>query len=552
MIPISSSSETTPAEAEQPRAAGDWPGRLLRACHGLLLRDTVVFGVPGAVVVLGLIGQLNTMVIPDIAWYLHSGARYLEGGTLYRDVFVEVNPPLGFFLTLPAVVVARLAGLFAPDVFVVYVYLLIAGSLGVVWWLLRDETWLAPVLGRGLFVLTAVALVIGPGNQFGQREHFLILLSLPYLLLTARWAAGLGAPRFAAFALGLAAGLGFALKPYYLLIPLALEVYRLWLTRRPGHMLRPETLGLGLALIGYGAVLVWITPDYLSRILPYALEVYNQAYRNPMWAVVFRGETIMLPVGCLLHLALRRGLKAPHLGDVLFLASACWYLTFLVQMKGWVYHLYPASTCLVLGYGLLFVNGLVTSAEDGRAAGQPRARRDIPVACLILIAILVANDAARLGYASPFTRIMSPYVERYARGGSIAIFGSNVWPGFPLVIYEKLGWSSRFPTLWLLPGTVRKRHAGSPDNGALLEEMETFTRESVIADLAADMPDLIVVDDRVEKSYFAELSFDYLAFFRQDPRFARIWSEYVWVAEEAAFDIYRRRCAPNCRQAATR
>ena len=554
MIPISSPSETTPNKAEPPRAAGDWPSRLLRACHGLLMRDAVVFGVPGALLVFGLIGQLHAMIIPDIAWYLHSGARYLEGGTLYRDIFIEVNPPLGFFLTLPAAIVAHLTGLFAPEVFVVYVYLLIAASLGAVWRLLRDETWLTPVLGRGLFVLTAAALVIGPGNQLGQREHFMILLSLPYLLLTARRAGGFEAPGLMAFGFGLAAGLGFALKPYYLLIPLALEAYLLWHTRRPGQILRPEALGLGLAMLGYGAVLALVTPDYLTRIVPYALEVYNQAYRNPIWAVVFRGETVMLPVGCFLHLALRRGLKAPHLGDVLFIAAACWYLTFLIQMKGWTYHLYPASTCLVLGYAVLFLNGIAASskAPAGPATGPAPARPDISVACLVLAGILLINDAARLGYSSPFTRVMAPYVERYAQGGAIAIFGSNVWPGFPLVNYKELGWSSRFPTLWLLPGTVRKQHAGTADNPALLAEMERFTRDAVIADLAAEMPDLIVVDDRTKKSYFAEVPFDYLEFFGRDPRFAPIWSEYVWVAEEHAFDIYRRRCAPNCRQAAAR
>ena len=52
---------------------------------------------------------------------------------------------------------------------------------------------------------------------------------------------------------------------------------------------------------------------------------------------------------------------------------------------------------------------------------------------------------------------MLPYVERYARDGSIAILGSNVWPGFPLVNYGRVAWSSRFPTLWLLPGTAQKR-----------------------------------------------------------------------------------------------
>ena len=159
---------------------------------------------------------------------------------------------------------------------------------------------------------------------------------------------------------------------------------------------------------------------------------------------------------------------------------------------------------------------------------------------------LAGNDAAHLGYKNRFTDIMAPYVERYAPNGSIAILGSNVWPGFPLVNYSGVGWSSRFPTLWLLPGTIQKRMSGEADNPALLDEMERFTRESVVADLSAQPPDVIIVDDREKKSYFGAAPFDYLAYFGEDPRFLRIWSNYVWVAEEVGFDVYRRRCAPNC------
>ena len=47
--------------------------------------------------------ELLTYLNHDTAWYLHAGDQYLEGGTLYRDIFVEVNPPLAFFLALPLI-----------------------------------------------------------------------------------------------------------------------------------------------------------------------------------------------------------------------------------------------------------------------------------------------------------------------------------------------------------------------------------------------------------------------------------------------------------------
>ncbi len=243
----------------------------------------------------------------------------------------------------------------------------------------------------------------------------------------------------------------------------------------------------------------------------------------------------MLPVGCIVHFATRRNRHAPQLGDVFMIASAVFFIAYVAQMKGWSYHLYPASSCLILGYGALFPNHLMAPRSEATVPTPSSLTRGIAVASLVLIAILAGNDAAHLGYKNRFTDIMAPYVERYARNGSIAILGSNVWPGFPLVNYSRVGWSSRFPTLWLLPGTIQKRRSGEAANPALLDEMESFTRESVVADLSAQSPDVIIVDDRDRKSYFGE-----------DPRFARIWSNYVWLAEEVGFDIYRRRRAPNC------
>jgi len=506
-------------------------------------------GVVAALLAVTFVVRLQSLINHDTAWYLYAGARYLEGGALYRDVFVEVNPPLAFFLTLPPVVLSQLTGWFAVDLFVVYFYLLIAASLAVTWRLLGADPDLPPSTRHGVLVLAAIVLTVGPADQFGQREHFLMALVLPYLVLTALRARGRELSWAAAAALGFAAGLGFALKPHYLLVPLALEVYRLAATRRWRAVVRAETLGLVAAGAAYGAVVVWLAPDYLSRIVPYALAVYNQAYQNPLWAVLWRVETVMLPLGCLAQVGTRRNQASPQLGDVSMLASAVFFLAYAIQMKGWSYHLYPASSCLILGYGGLLLNHLAAPGKATAAPDPARLTRGIAVASLVLIAILAGNDARQLSYKNRFTDIMTPYVERYAPHGAIAILGSNVWPGFPLVNYSQVGWSSRFPTLWLLPGAIRQRRGGEVADPALLDDLERFTRDSVIADLSARPPEVIIVDDRAQKSYFGAEPFDYLAYFGADPRFARIWSDYVWVAEEVGFDIYRRRCAPDCRSA---
>ena len=112
--------------------------------------------------------------------------------------------------------------------------------------------------------------------------------------------------------------------------------------------------------------------------------------------------------------------------------------------------------------------------------------------------------------------------------------------------YSGVGWSSRFPTFWLLPGAQRRRHAPGGKDNALLDEIERFTRDAVAADLTRQPPDLVIVDNRASKSYFGDLDFDYLDYFLEDPRFARIWDDFEWIGDEGDYRLYRRRCAPDC------
>jgi hypothetical protein len=79
----------------------------------------------------------------------------------------------------------------------------------------------------------------------GQREHLLIILTLPYLVLLTSRFTDRPCVTSKAFAIGLLGVLGFALKPYFLIVPVALEIYLMIKHRSLVTWLRPENLGLG-------------------------------------------------------------------------------------------------------------------------------------------------------------------------------------------------------------------------------------------------------------------------------------------------------------------
>ena len=523
-----------------PRLSG---GSRVQAC----VDGPIGTGIFAGLCLWGLYTQFSAMINHDTAWYLHSVAAFLDGGRLYQDVFFEMNPPLAFYLTVPPVYVARLTGIFPAHVFVAYAFGLIALSLFLSWRLSPADT--DRVLRRGVLFAAMLALIVVPMRIFGQREHLMLILALPYLLLLAGRTSGARYGRPLAVFVGILAALGFGLKPHFLLVAAMLELYLLGRRRRPSAPFRPETLAMAAVLLLYVGAILLFTPDYVTRIVPYALEVYNSGYRNSLGYILWRQETFLVVLVPLLYLAVRSKVASRKLGDILCIAALGFYIVYLVQMKGWPYHVYPTSACLVLAAGvLLFGLRVPGRVQLPPQAGRRLASYAVLTAALFLV-LLVGQAVWRGGFRSTYTEFVAPVVRENAEGSSIFIFTSNVWAGFPLTIYADVGWSSRFPTLWLLPGLERARRAStepiSADRRALLDEIERFLIDAVVSDLSKQPPAVVIVDVRKEKSYFGGLQFDYLAYFSRDPRFAEIWSHYELLADFGTYHLYKRRPPPH-------
>jgi hypothetical protein len=142
---------------------------------------------------------------------------------------------------------------------------------------------------------------------------------------------------------------------------------------------------------------------------------------------------------------------------------------------------------------------------------------------------------------------MVPIVREHAAGKAIYVFSTKVSAAFPLVNYARVGWSSRFPTLWLLPGLERRRRsltAAAPSReSALLDEIQRFVVDAVVSDFEARPPALVIVDVRRDKHYFGDLELDYIDYFTADPRFAAIWSRYEPIERLGNYRIFKLRTA---------
>jgi hypothetical protein len=483
---------------------------------------------------------LSTVLNHDSAWALYVGQAMMEGAHLYQDI-IEINPPLAFGLAVPPVWIANLTDISPVDVFFFWVFAQIGLSILLTGAVVRHlSDWGGP-WRAGLMLAVLGALMLGSWIQIGQREHFLLIFVTPYLFLAAARASGLPMGRVLAIVVGAFAAIGFALKPHFLLVPALVELLLLARSRNFRAGFRPETIALAVLIFGYWTWVTLFMPAYFSRIVPWGLEVYF-AYSAPIEAVLVRGELLLLLLAIGLHVVDGRKTAQRRTIEVFLVAACAFYAIYAIQQKGFVYHPFPLRTMLIL----IFAMGVLAQVREALATGRAEGVRCwVPAAAQGAMLALISGWMMAIGsYSNSFYERALPLVQQHSGGGPVYVFSTNVSMAYPLINYSRLETSWRYPTHWLLPGLVRRGDDVTADVSAAqretLESIERYVVDGVVEDFRHHAPELVLIDVRPKKSYFADVSFDYLSYFLDDPRFVSIWSNYEKVAELDEAYLYRR------------
>lgn len=277
----------------------------------------------------------------DVSWLLEASKRMLSGGTYTKDLF-ENNPPWILYFNIPPVLIAKISSLSIIFIIKIYVFLLAAISLIISYYFfqrifLQQDKFLAPLLISTL----AILFVLLPLRDFGQREHLLFILTMPYFLLVTLRLQNQKINSYFAFTLGLLAGSVFLMKPYFLAPLVFIELYFLLIRKNIWAWLRPEILAMGILFLTYMALLILRHPDYIHLVMPFAVRWCYLGTKKPWPLVVFNHVTIFCFLSFMFCLATIEINRYKSLTMVLLLALAGFFVSYLVQQEDWPYHLLP-------------------------------------------------------------------------------------------------------------------------------------------------------------------------------------------------------------------
>jgi hypothetical protein len=495
---------------------------------------------------LGVLPVFLGLLNADDTWLLHAAARVLAGETLYVDV-VETNPPLIVWLNFLPILLARAMGISEVLGLRLIVLGLIAGSLLLTRWTLSRVLPDRPASRRFLLVLSLFTLLPLTGYDFGEREHLLLAMILPYLLMASGRAMDRPMDGVMPWVVGTLAGIGILLKPHFVPLWLAVEAYVAQVRRDWRVWLRPEALIVAALGITYAIAIVAITPDYLKLVM-WARSVYSDSSVASISSLISEPGALVSMMAWLGFLFVRPRGSYRRCCEVILIANLGLLSAAFIQYRGYRYHFYPSLASAMLLMGLLALESGGLDTIRSKLAG---------VVCGGLVATLMVQATIDRVYEtqqwrerqdspdSPLVRMIH-LAKDYAKDGSIFTFSPSLVNGFPLVTYSGVGWASRHPCIWFLPALYAKDFHKTALEYHPIEAMgdtERFLFESVVDDLLKNRPLLLFVDESEPKLVFKRKHFDYLDYYSQDPRFAAFLRQYEPLTRVDAFRAYRRKAS---------
>lgn len=486
--------------------------------------------------------QPQLLLKGDVVWQMHMARLVLAGGNYVRDFF-EINPPLSIYLYMPAVLLQKIFPFSNTVAVRIYMFGMASASILLCNWLARRIFSTQDYMIRYSFLLAlAFVYLIMPVSEFGQRECMLLYLVMPYFLLTAIRLEQQSIPNGAAALIGIFAGIGFGLKPFFLATVLLIELYYLiFLIRNKKSLklwLRPELLGIVGFLLLYLVMIFLRHPAYITTVVPIASRFYYQYYSYSLSQLIIHPVilfVVLAPFAFILPL-----FKNPYkqFTNILLIALVGFFSAYIMQRIAWYYHLLPV---LSIAFILYFFMVSMLLQENKNELKNLLFAIALSVMILAYPIYFVANSYSSMAKQNTAMQPIIQYLQMHESGQPIYFFSSDT--AYMVSVLER-GNTLPASRLQFLTWMRRDFNTEAKPRNAQDKKDELFFIKMLTEDLMKYKPKLIYVD---MTPFFNKNKTkpDYLTILLQNPEFKQAWKKYRYMRTEwnlfyYKFDVYER------------
>jgi hypothetical protein len=468
----------------------------------------------------------------DVAYLIHAANQLLAGETYGKEIF-ETNPPLILYLYMPICLLARYTGFNQISIMPFYILLLITLSSSCCFVLLRkiiakEDNMLLSILS----IVLLYTLYLSPVIEWGQREHILLILMLPYLFAAVLVIENEPLSTFSRVCITIFAGLGFALKPFFLITPFLVEMYFFLKTRR----IRMEALILSCIFILYLGTVYLLQPGYLYVVLPLVSDLYFIGYAQSLNEFLQNYFVLFCIFTLIIAILFYKQVTYQTFHRVLILATLGMIVSFVIPRSPWYIHVLPA-----LGLSFLLMAFILSRIFLPLPKYQKKRFINLHVIFFAVISLILF--AVPLKYHGIFfkdartTKLgqekLIAFISTLPQKQSIFCFSpKTICDCFPLVDNTHNRYGSSFPFFWWYNG-LRYRESQTSILSNKIAKDKKYLFEKLVADFQQYQPNLLIVNNGSPNNTKA-----FISYLLQDAKFHGIWQQYQFFKSVDYYKIY--------------
>lgn len=451
----------------------------------------------------------QTAITADTLWLCEAAERLLSGQKM-SESFYDPNPPLSVILYLPPALIAHLGWMTVYSAAFYYTLLLVLLFAFLTFRLLKaapDINITANMTITGALLISATVL---SSLSFTERDQILGAALIPFVLaqiaVTRKWPVSRIILHLALFF----GAVLILLKPHHGLIPTLILLHRLVTQKKLSVCKDPDFLYLAGAVLAYIAVLFLFFQDYLRVIFPDVISLY---LREPSQRVLIKAAAYgMIGLAAVLvALVLNNKNK---LVMFLLMAAIISMIPFIVQMRGYHYHLIPAAIFFWCGSALLTKESLEKLMAPHYAMLVTTAF--MTVFSFMLTPTRIYFPTHQSYQTMPMTELLK---EKCPEPCPFFVLNDHIEITHQTALYGGYSWASRFPSFWFLTGL----HNNPSLPAATFQEKQDKYAAMVAEDLKKYRPYIILLG---EFKLSDEKYFDFVSFFSSSEDFRKEWAHY--------------------------
>lgn len=483
----------------------------------------------------------------DVAFNYHMATLMTDGQIPYRD-FIDFNFPtiwyisyipayISYFIHHDAIVLSLFLGGLTLISAIVCAFLIVKCTL----FSLMEQSLLCITL---FFVFSTFQTY-----DFGQREHLFILAYIPFLI-RQYLVPNLNKYKILDCFIGFLTITGAFIKPYFILTLLCVELSA-YSRNRSLNYTQGMRLGFLIGVIFWAGIFIYHVPEYLV-IAEYAAKTYagqnTMIGINPISVILEHKLSLLVYAAlCVYALFYKKKDSLFLLHTVCTTASVMSFLSALIQMKGFDYHIKIAASFSVISLSLGFMRFVPIYIHNKSI------QKNFYIILCSAIVLRQCYTCTTLteSYAQNYspTRVSKntdSLLSEHNNAKTIFKISTFSQPLYPAIIKHPMRDITGCNTLWYL-GSFYRNQQSSADTFTYhsvntMQPLERYFFHKVTQSLIQEKPDIIIIADSNYNYFFSVSGFDIKKYYAQDHFFSTMLSEeYRSIAHTDGHTWYKKR-----------